>query len=96
MGPRGDAGPEVCPSRFFVDDSALFLPNSYFLSGFVQGIAGAEGSPGKDGLVGERVRLNPAICFVSNGTRMHIMGLCVSRETGVILVQKVLLVVLGS
>lgn len=28
------------------------------LSLFIQGIPGAEGSPGKDGLVGERVRLN--------------------------------------
>lgn len=35
------------------------------LSVFIQGIAGAEGPPGKDGLVGERVRLNNwcACCF---------------------------------
>lgn len=51
------------------------------LSLFIQGIAGAEGPPGKDGLVGERVRLNTwcACCFFKqwSGCAMHTVQLCV-------------------
>lgn len=38
---------------------------------FIQGIAGAEGSPGKDGLVGERVRANMCVLVLSYDFHMH-------------------------
>lgn len=61
---------------FFANDLAFLSLISIFIllsimssSVFIQGLAGAEGSPGKDGLVGDRVRLNTwclLFCFFLN------------------------------
>lgn len=44
---------------------------------FIQGIVGAEGPPGKDGLVGQRVRSNTCLFFPSSGFGVPCMQLCV-------------------